>query len=179
VALVLAAGFGVATAAESKKARYPYDPACQWGRIANGKGMLLRCITEQEAHALLKGPSEAPKPPEPDAGVSGEPARELSVEVGPIKADEGEIDVGRLDVPKDRYAACVAEHGGLQDKAGEVQVRFLVRGARGRAEGVSVSKRQNVSKEAARCVANVVDRRKVGIPSAPMVGVTLTIKFTQ
>jgi hypothetical protein len=99
--------------------------------------------------------------------------------VGPIKADEGEIEIGRLHVPKDRYANCVSQQGGLQGKSGEVQVRFLVRGARSRAEGVSVSKRQNISKEAAACVADVVDRRKVGTPAAPMVGVTLTVKFTQ
>ena len=56
-------------------------------------------------------------------------------------------------------------------------MRFLVR-ARGRAEGVSVSKRVGVTPEAARCVAEVVDRRPVGTPDVPMVGATVIIKFT-
>jgi hypothetical protein len=35
----------------------------------------------------------------------------------------------------------------------------------------------NVSTEAARCVADIVDRRRVGMPEEPMVGATVFIKF--
>jgi hypothetical protein len=42
---------------------------------------------------------------------------------------------------------------------------------------VSVQKRQNVSAEAAHCVAEVVDRRRVGVPDEPLVGATLVVKF--
>jgi hypothetical protein len=179
--------------AVSVKARYPYDPACGWGRIANGKGMLVRCLSEQEAVGLVKG-APTPIPAKAEAGSSGESeaapvepeqkkaidqTKPLKVEVGPIHADQGKLDIGRLHVPKDRYADCVAKHGGLEGDSGEVHVRFLVRGDRSRAEGVSVSKRRNLSREAAKCVADVVDRRRVGTPDAPMVGATLIISFAR
>lgn len=35
--------------------RYPYDPACPWGRIGNGKGLIVRCLTEAEAQGLRAG----------------------------------------------------------------------------------------------------------------------------
>ena len=81
--------------AQSAKARYPYDPACAWGRVANGKGMLVRCLSEQEAVALAKGTAPVPAKAEPDAAT--QPAAEdapapevksgpLTVEVGPITA---------------------------------------------------------------------------------------------
>jgi hypothetical protein len=40
-----------------------------------------------------------------------------------------------------------------------------------------VQKRVNLSAEAARCVAEVVDRRRVGVPDAPLVGATVIVKF--
>jgi hypothetical protein len=49
---------------------------------------------------------------------------------------------------------------------------------RGRAEGVSVAKSKGMSAEAARCIADVVDRRYVGYPAAPIVGATLPIVIT-
>ncbi|HYQ17356.1 MAG TPA: hypothetical protein VEQ58_16400, partial [Polyangiaceae bacterium] len=42
----------VAEAEDALLKRYPYDPACAWGRVGNGKGMVLRCISEEEAKAL-------------------------------------------------------------------------------------------------------------------------------
>ncbi|HEY6723798.1 MAG TPA: hypothetical protein VI197_07185, partial [Polyangiaceae bacterium] len=98
---------------------------------------------------------------------------------GPITADQGTLSIGRLHMPKDRYAKCVDDNGGLEGKDGEVHVRFLVRGEVSRAEGVSVSKRRNLSPAAAKCVADVVDRRRVGTPDTPMVGATLVIKFSR
>src|SRR5262245_20267823 len=35
--------------------RYPYDPVCAWGRLADGKGMLVRCIRREERTLLLTG----------------------------------------------------------------------------------------------------------------------------
>jgi hypothetical protein len=46
---------------------------------------------------------------------------------------------------------------------------------RGRAEGVAVKDRRGVSLVAAKCIADVIDRRYVGYPAAPIVGATLTI----
>ena len=186
--------------------RYPYDPACPWGRIGNGKGVIVRCLSEAEAQALRAGTvaaavpaasstappapasasaapvaSAAPTPeetPEVDAGAPAASDEKLDVTVGPVTADSGELGIGKLGAARDKYVKCVNDNGGLKDASGEVQVRFMLR-QRGRAEGVSVAKRSGVSAEAARCVSEVVDRRYVGVPAEPMVGATVSIKFAK
>src|SRR6478735_1557520 len=50
--------FGALASGETADAllrRYPYDPACPWGRIGNGKGLIVRCLTEAEAQGLRSG----------------------------------------------------------------------------------------------------------------------------
>jgi hypothetical protein len=187
--LSVMAASSVVLAADSTQDRYPYDPACPWGRIANGKGMLVRCITQGEASALLAAaPAPAPSPvpaPTAETGATLQPGTNPSalmagfaVSVGPVAADEGKLPIAekKLGLAKDRYLECADRHGGLSAATAEVHVRFLVR-ARGRAEGVSVQKRAGLSAEAARCVADVVDRRYVGTPEVEMVGATVVIKF--
>jgi hypothetical protein len=188
VALGTAAAFSESI--EGLLRRYPYDPACVWGRLANGKGTVLRCLTEQEAAALGNAATPppaaavAPAPaasgssaaaPAPTETVPGKAVR-YEFTIGPVIADKGELGIGKLGAPKDRYAKCVEDNGGLRGDSGEVHVRFLVR-SKGIAEGVSVQKRVNVSPEAARCIAEVVDRRHVGVPEEPLVGATLQIKI--
>src|SRR5262245_60707477 len=175
--LAISVGLGAAAAlgesVENLIRRYPYDPACLWGRLANGKGTVVRCLTEKEASTIAAiqaaAPSTSPAPPPaPAEGATSEsgaapPAAEtttvkgIQVTVGPVTADKGELGIGKLGAPKDRYAKCVEDNGGLKGATGEVHVRFLVR-SKGVAEGVSVQKRLNVSPEAAHCVAEVVDR---------------------
>ena len=49
-------GVGAAALGESQDAlvrRYPYDPACPWGRVSNGKGMIVRCVNESRAKRPL------------------------------------------------------------------------------------------------------------------------------
>jgi hypothetical protein len=166
--------------------RYPYDPACLWGRLANGKGTVLRCLTEQEAATLGMTASAPAQPVTPAPATSAGPAApvdpslakpgRVEITVGPVVADKGELGLGKLGAPKDRYAKCVEDNGGVRGESGEVHVRFLVR-SKGIAEGVSVQKRLNVSPEAARCIAEVVDRRHVGVPDEPLVGATLQLKI--
>ncbi|MET0792625.1 MAG: hypothetical protein ABW061_13985, partial [Polyangiaceae bacterium] len=204
--------FGALASGETADAllrRYPYDPACPWGRIGNGKGLIVRCLSEAEAQGLRSGTlpavvasvtapvSSAPPavtaassatPPvaaatpaevaEADAGAPAPSDEKLDVTVGPVTADSGTLGIGKLGAARDRYTKCVSDNGGLKEKEGEVQVRFLLR-QRGRAEGVSVAKRVGVSAEAARCVSDVVDRRYVGVPEAPIVGATVVIKFAK
>jgi hypothetical protein len=105
-------------------------------------------------------------------------AGRFEIAVGPVTADKGELPIGKLGVPKDRYAKCVEDNGGLKAETGEVHVRFLVR-SKGIAEGVSVQKRFNVGPEAARCIADVVDRRHVGVPEEPRVGATVVVKIAR
>jgi hypothetical protein len=188
VGLGAAAALGGETV-ENLIRRYPYDPACLWGRLANGKGTVIRCLTEKEAGTLAAAaPTPAPTSTETSAGDAPAPAptaapseitttKGIQVTVGPVTADKGELGIGKLGAPKDRYAKCLEDNGGLKGSSGEVHVRFLVR-SKGVAEGVSVQKRQNVSPEAARCVAEVVDRRRVGVPDEPLVGATLVVKFS-
>jgi hypothetical protein len=192
----LVAAAALSESLESLVRRYPYDPACLWGRVANGKGTIVRCLTEQEASQLsananaipaVAPSAAAPAPTAPLGTAVGAAAPTLAPEsapkpgrfevtVGPVTADQGELPIGKLGQPKDRYAKCLEDNGGLRGESGEVHVRFLVR-AKGIAEGVSVQKRVNVSAEAARCVSEVVDRRYVGAPSEPLVGATVVVKF--
>jgi len=192
VACSLFAALGVPTAQgeSSAAARYPYDPACPWGRIANGKGMLVRCISEQEASALLSSgpapapaaaptPAEAPAAPDAAPATPEAPPQRLEVAVGPVTVDAGTLPQAekKLGLPKDRYIDCVNKHGGLSASSAEVKVRFLVR-ARGRAEGVSVASHRGMSQAAARCIADVIDRRAVGTPEREMVGATIVVKVS-
>ena len=194
--LAFVGALGVAAVAysetmESLIRRYPFDPACPWGRIANGKGMIVRCLGDQVAAALAKVPDPiAPAPAAratpatsatPAASASVTPPSstgpsDFNVSVGPIVADKGKLELGKLKDPKDRYKKCVLDNGGLKGESGEVQVRFMVM-TKGIAEGVTVHKRMNVTSEAARCVADIVDRRRVSVPEEPMVGATVFIKF--
>lgn len=187
VGLVALLAFTAAHSAadEREASRYPYDPVCDWGRVANGKGMLVRCLTRAEATALAQGrpapaaaSTSAPSASATAPAEAPAPSTAVKATVSAVNADEGKLPVAvkRLSAALDRFADCVAKHGGLSGADGEVQVRFLVR-ARGRAEGVSVAKRAGVSADAARCIADVVDRRYVGTPDAPMVGATAIVKL--
>lgn len=200
----------VATAentAEKSPVRYPYDPACAWGRLADGHGMLIRCLEPGEASVLLESslhanpprsaeapprevppreapPSAAPAKPAPAVNAkppaAGSAPQQLIVsEVGPAVADSGELPLAanKLGAPKDRYIDCVRNNGGLSRDTGKVVVRFLVR-ERGRAEGVSVKSHSGMSQAAAECIADVVDRRYVGYPAAPIVGATIPIELS-
>lgn len=184
LALALTASTGSAQQSSSK---YPWDPVCPWGRLSNGKGMLVRCIDKAEA-AVLSTRGPAPTAPAPSASAAPAPSASsappattpaaatlLALTVTP---DEGALPAAekKLKEGRAKLEACVTDNGGLDKDEGEVHVRFLVR-ARGRAEGVSVSKASAVSKKAADCVAHVVDRRWVGTPESPMVGATAVVKF--
>jgi len=182
--LFLLAAPAIVNAQSPAAVRYPFDPACSWGRIANGKGMLHRCITQKEAESLGKigkGPGAAP--PHAKSVSPEEPAESLpkdyALKIGPIEAEDGDISVGRLGVPTDRYRECIDKNGGLTKGTAKIVVKFLVRSERVRAEGVSVESRDGVSKAAAACVAGVVDRRKVGVPSVPMTAARLTFTLRQ
>jgi hypothetical protein len=165
--------------------RYPYDPVCAWGRVANGRGLIVRCLTQAEAAELGRArPGTpgviAPPLPVPEAGIPDATPLALGAELRGLRvtADVGKLNEAekKLTAAKDRYLDCIAKNGGLEDQKAEVHVRFLVR-ARGRAEGVSVARRSGLSSQAAQCVAEVVDRRAVGVPEEPIVGATAVIQF--
>lgn len=191
-------GFADAKAADATVNRYPFDPACAWGRLADGKGMVVRCLTEAEAAQLaaMKPAAAAIAPTTrvttsaAPSGVSAETTEKKATPeayAGPIEADvvgvtadEGSLPIARrkLRAAREKYVRCVTDNGGLTSETAEVTVRFLVREL-GRAEGSSVEKRQGVSDAAAKCIAAVVDRRPVGTPEAPIVGATALIRVTK
>ena len=161
---------------------FPYDPLCQWGRLSDGKGFVIRCLSEKEAVGLGAPPSKVASastaPPTSSATPAAPTAPDaLTVELGPVTADSGALPEALQSLRKanDRYLDCVQKNGGLSSDTAEVQVRFLVRG-RGRAEGTTVKKRRGVSEVAAKCIADVVDRRFVGYPESEMMGATLLVK---
>lgn len=155
---------------------FPYDPACAWGRLSDGKGYRIRCLTRAEAERLAE-PAGDSTPAGADKQASTDA---FDVALGPVTADTGKLPeaVASLNKGMPKYLACLRDHGGLAAGEAEVHVRFLVRG-RGRAEGVSVKKRRGVSQAAAQCIADVVDRRYVGYPDGEMVGATLVVKLSK
>lgn len=181
--------------------RYPFDPVCPWGRVSDGRGLLVRCLDSAEAQRLAAAnPTQvtrppaaaaaagrtdaapvAPAPPVPPAPpAASKPARRVFLSaVNPALADTGELPEARPQLARvgDRFVQCVESGGGLTSSPARVTVRFLVR-ERGRAEGVTVKERSGVSVAAAKCVAEVVDRRFVGYPAAPIVGADLSIDFS-
>lgn len=172
-----------ALATGDKATRYPFDPVCPWGRLSNGKGMIHRCITEDEARALAEaaqiGKKVGADSDEDKSTAKPATSKAYEMTVGPISAEQGEIEVGRLDVPLERYKKCIDDNGGLKNPSGEIVVKFLVRAERVRAEGASVDSFDNVSRAAAECVAAVVDRRQTGVPSVPMTGAKLTFSLQE
>ncbi len=181
--------------------RYPYDPVCPWGRLADGNGMMLRCLEPNEAKQLLQipqgsgqssaapgrvSPSPTQTPTAPSANApsapSGAPERTRATvrveSVGPAIADAGDLPVAGKQLgsvsASEKYIQCVHGHGGLTTKRAKVVVRFLVR-ERGRAEGVGVKSHTGMSLAAAQCIAEVVNLRYVGYPAAPIVGATIPI----
>ena len=44
---------------------------------------------------------------------------------------------------------------------------------------MSVASHRGVSQKAAQCIADVVDRRKVGTPTVPLTGAKLTFEFKE
>jgi hypothetical protein len=188
--------------------RYPFDPVCPWGRVSDGRGLLVRCLDAAEAQRLAAAPQGgpqtraaapvsaapvaaapgraevapvAPPPPVPPAPpAANKPVRRVFLAaVNPAVADTGELPEARVQLSRvgDRFVQCVESSGGLTSSPARVTVRFLVR-ERGRAEGVTVKDRSGVSPAAAKCIAEVVDRRFVGYPAAPIVGADLSMDFS-
>jgi hypothetical protein len=227
--IVIAAFPASRAAAESERAFV--DAQCPWGRLADGRGRLVRCLTSEEAAKLREPPPHGPaepskvppaaaaegaKPPAMSAAAPAEPVKpspaapdgnsgtiwplpspkapeapapvapapppadELSAEIGPVVADTGTLSDSQhaLRKARDRFAECAEKNGGLTADRADVELRFLVQ-ERGRAEGVSLKKRRGLGDAAAKCIADVVDRRFVGYPDDPAVGATLVVTITK
>ena len=184
---LLGLSLGAAVALESaasadNPSRYPYDPACPWGRLSDGHGMLLRCLEPSEATALLSRDSKISQEPAQDDAPTVDPSKQVIVvsKVHEAKANAGELPLAakKLRSATDRFVTCTKKNGGLTQPKAHVIVSFLVR-ERGRAEGVGVKETSGMTTEAAKCIADVVDRRYVGYPSQPIVGATIKIELSR
>ena len=204
--------FGALASGETADAllrRYPYDPACPWGRIGNGKGLIVRCLSEAEAQGRRSGAQTAagtlppvsasaniaPLVTPPVSSATPPPAAVEEVaepDAGAPPPSNDKLDITVGPVTADTGTLGIGKLGAARDKylkcvndnggLKEASGEVQVRfmlRQRGRAEGVSVAKRSGVSAEAARCVSEVVDRRYVGVPAEPIVGATVVIKFVK
>jgi hypothetical protein len=206
LSIAVPAGARAAESAAEPLSRYPFDPVCPWGRVSDGRGMLVRCLLSAEATRLAAGPlSSQPErapvapgasPPSMPAApavsdpavaavalapliTAAPPARRVVVKsLSPARADTGDLPEAQRQLRKaePRYVQCVETNGGLEGNSASVTFRFLVR-ERGRAEGVAVKERRGLSVGAAKCIADVIDRRYVGYPAAPIVGATITVEL--
>lgn len=108
--------------------RYPFDPVCPWGRIADGRGMLVRCLEASDVQRLavsarppaappapttpgLSAATPAPAEPRPARAVGApstppapppppsRPPRRVHLEaVSAARADTGELPDARLQL---------------------------------------------------------------------------------
>ena len=155
------------------------DGLCPWGRLGDGHGLLVRCLTWDEARSLAKSANG-------DTGTGGAAPMVPSEERSAIEAIvnsvvfEGEHIASakpNLASLAPDYQSCVARHGGLRRDSGELRIRFHI-DSRGLARDASVSRRRVVSIQAAHCVAGIINHRFVGVPKSKASIGTLIILFT-
>ena len=157
-----------------------HDGLCPWGRLGDGRGTLVRCLTVNEARTLAKSTKGETVTGADDAAVKSESSAAIVAVVKSIVFEGESISSARQNLASSapEYQTCIARHGGLRHEAGEVRIRFHV-DARGLTRDASVSRRRFVAVQAARCVAEIVSHRFVGIPKSKATVGTLVINFTR
>lgn len=114
-----------ALAAPAEAEKYPFDPACAWGRLSDGKGLFVRCLTHEEAERLSKptlppGASPAPSRGTPESAPatasSGNPAPAASppgVPTPPAVASPDGKEVFSADAFTAELVSVAADEGEL------------------------------------------------------------------
>jgi hypothetical protein len=154
------------------------DKQCPWGRVGDGQGKLLRCLSEDESREVAKSAKAGKvagtsKQAVPSAG----PSAVAAVVNGVVFEGENIASAkGNLASAVTDYQNCVAGHGGLRHGAGDVRIRFHI-DARGLARDASISRRRFISVRAAQCVAEIVEHRFVGVPKSKASIGTAVIHF--
>jgi hypothetical protein len=155
-----------------------HDAICAWGRLGDGRGDLVRCLSSEEA-SNLRRLSKRDERSNAEATVT--PTRESSpveVIINTVFFQGEHIASAKQNLATlaADYRNCILSHGGLRRASGELRIRFHV-DPRGLARDASVSRRRFVSRQAGRCVARVVEHRFVGaLKSKGTVG-TLIMHF--
>lgn len=120
----------------------------------------------------------AQKPPAPDPPAP-QPAPTVEVDEPSFVGDGTVPDVEKFLTKMSKTAAkCVADHGGLSAREGEVKLQFLVT-VRTKAEGVEVLSKKGVSEAAAKCMRDAIRGKSVGMPTADPTGVQFRYLFTK
>lgn len=150
------------------------DKHCPWGRVGDGQGKLLRCLSEEESRELAKSAKAGAGTP---AVQTPAPAGVAAVVNSVVFEGEGITSAkSNLASAVADYQNCVARNGGLRHGAGEARIRFHV-DARGLARDASISRRRFISVQAGRCVAEIVEHRFVGVPKSKASIGTAVIHF--
>jgi hypothetical protein len=156
------------------------DRLCPWGRLSDGHGKLLRCLSLDESHSLPKTANGETGTRAPTATGASELPSEVTAIVNSVVFEGGTIPSAKQNFASSAsdYQTCVTTHGGLRHGAAELRIRFHV-DARGLARDASVSRRRFISVQAARCVSRIVDHHLVGSPTSKANVGTLLIQFTR
>jgi hypothetical protein len=175
-------GWGSPTveAGEACTTRNRYDELCPWGRLSDGRGSLVRCLTVDEAQALAKSANGETATGGAAAMVPSDEQPAIEAIVNSVVFEGEHIASAKQNLASvvSDYQSCVALHGGLRYETGEVRIRFHV-DSRGIARDASVSWRRVVSIRAARCIVGIVEHRFVGVPKTKASIGTLVIHFTR
>lgn len=156
------------------------DTLCPWGRLGDGRGTLVRCLTVDEARTLAKSAKGETETGAGAATVTSEEPTAIVAVVNSVVFEGESILSAKQNLASlaPDYQSCVARHGGLRHEAGEVRIRFHI-DSRGVARDASVSRRRVVSMQAATCVAGIVGHRFVGVPKSKASVGTLVIHFAR
>ena len=157
-----------------------HDGLCPWGRLGDGHGTLVRCLTIDEARVLAKSSKRDTGTGAGAATVTSDEPSAIVAVVNSIVFEGESISSAKQNLASlaSDYQSCVARHGGLRHEEGEVRIRFHI-DSRGVARDASVSRRRFLTVQAARCVADIVDHRFVGIPKSKASVGTLVIHFAR
>ena len=156
------------------------DGLCPWGWLGDGHGMLVRCLTSDEARSLAKSANGEIRPGGTAAMVPSEERSAIEAIVNSVVFEGEHIASAKPNLASlaPDYQSCVARHGGLRHDTGELRLRFHV-DLRGVARDASVSRRRVVSIQAAHCIAGIINLRFVGVPKSKASIGTLIIQFTR
>jgi hypothetical protein len=160
--------------------RNRHDVVCSWGRLGDGHGMLVRCLTSDEARRLAQSANEETGTGGAAATVPSEERSAIVAVVNSVVFEGEHISSAKQNLAAlaSDYQSCVARHGGLRRESGEVRIRFHLN-SRGVARDTSVSRRRVVTIEAAHCIAGIVSHQFVGVPRSKASVGTLVVHFTR
>jgi hypothetical protein len=159
-----------------------HDELCPWGRLADGRGTLVRCLNADDARALVGAtrPGLVPADSRADSRTASGNFSGVDAAPGAVIFEGYRLSSAApaLALLKSSYQSCVAKNGGLSRASGELRVRFHV-DSHGVTREASVSRRRVLTNPAAQCIARTIEHRFVGVPTTGATIGTLVIRFAR